>query len=133
MFIPFKLITNCPVATALFIWNKTASLFSSTSFLYASVALETISEKMTTKACSDAFLLLFADVSHSGTLTSCNWHVWHPWTVRSVSLISLSMAVRNSSWFWLLLHSIPGNFIEKSCFISFGGAFPVKENYIREG
>ena len=130
LFIPFKAIWNCPVATAYCIWNKTASLFSSTSYPSEDESLSplTATEKRTSIARSTAFLfLLLAVDSHPGVATSFSLHVWHPCTLVSVSLISFSNADCNSWRFWIMLHCIPGNFSEKRCSISLGAAFPLKK------
>ena len=126
LFIPLKLIRNCPEATAYCIWNKTASLFSSTSSPGEDEF--TTSEKRISIPRFTALLFLsFANDSHPGVATSFSLHELHPCTVERAPWTSLSTAECRSSRLWIMLHCISGNLIAKWCSISSGAALPVRK------
>lgn len=128
LFIPYTFILNCPVATAYFIWNRTASLFSWTSSLNELLprASLTINEKRISIAWLTARLFLFLSAnSHPGTVSFVNWQAWHPEIVESVSLTAFLTALSKSLWVFMFPQLIPLNLTEKWCSISLGAASPV--------
>ena len=130
LFIPGKLILNCPVETTYCIWNRIASLFSSMSSVHdvESITLTVNENRIFIASCIDLLVFWLAVQPHSGTVTSFNLHALelrHPVIVESVLVTSCSNAWCRAPW--LISQWIPGNLIEKLCSISFGFALPVEK------
>ena len=131
---PCKLIINCPVEMAYCIWNRTASLFSSTSSIIEadSTALSNNENNTSISSTIALFVISWAVQPHPGTEILVSLQASesrHPGIVERVLASSCFKAEWNSLRPRLIWHPIPVNFIERWCSIIFGLALPDKKNH----